>query len=211
VETVLEILGQNPALATFTLLVFCGLGLPPWSEEVVILASGYFVAEGIFEFHHAILWCWAGIIAGDSIIYGLGAWVGEGVYRWPILRSHMKPKQRNKFNRLFFKHGTTAVFLARFIPGYRMMAYFVAGNLGMRYWKFLVLDSIGAALTVPISVYAGWMLAENLDKAMALFHNYEVPVALIAIVIILIVFRRRGLKRRQRFDEIRQERADRDS
>lgn len=210
-ETVLEVLASAPALATFGLLLLCGLGLPPWSEEIVILASGYFVAEGALTYNEAVFWCFAGILAGDSIIYALGAWVGERVYHWPVLRSHMKARHRHKFNRLFFKHGTLAVFLARFLPGFRMVAYFVAGNLGMRYWKFVLLDSIGAALTVPISVYAGFMLADNMDKAQELFHRYQIPIAGVGVVVLIAVLRIRRSRRMARFDELQRERAARQS
>ena len=208
-ESVLEVLASAPALATFGLLVMCGLGLPPWSEEIVILASGYFVAEGALSYQEAVLWCVAGILAGDSVIYALGAWVGERVYHWPVLRSHMKARHRNKFNRLFFRHGTLAVFLARFIPGFRMVAYFVAGNLGMRYWKFVLLDCIGAALTVPISVYAGFMLAEHMDKAQAMFHKYQIPVLVLGIVVLVLALRIRRNRRIARLDELQRQRTER--
>lgn len=208
-ETVLEVLASAPALATFGLLLLCGLGLPPWSEEIVILASGYFVAEGALTYNEAVFWCFAGILAGDSIIYALGAWVGERVYHWPVLRSHMKARHRHKFNRLFFKHGTLAVFLARFLPGFRMVAYFVAGNLGMRYWKFVLLDSVGAALTVPISVYAGFMLADNMDKAQELFHQYQIPIAVVGLGALVLLLRVRRNRRIARFEELQRERTAR--
>jgi len=208
-EQILEALQSYPAAATFALLVLCGLGLPPWSEELVILASGYFVAQDAMSFGEAVFWCYAGIIAGDSIIYGLGAWVGERVYRWPILRAHMNTRQRNKFNRLFLRHGALAVFFARFIPGYRMVAYFVAGNLGMRYPKFLLLDSIGAALTVPISVYLGFVLADNLDQAQEMFHRYQIPIALAVIVGIVVAIRVRKQRRLQRLSDLQRQRIER--
>lgn len=209
-DSVLQLLSHHPAAATFLLLVLCGLGLPPWSEEIVILASGYFVSQGSFEYYEAVLWCWAGILAGDSIIYGLGTWVGTRVYKWPILRAHMKEKHRHKFNRMFFKHGTAAVFTARFLPGFRMVAYFVAGNLGMRYWKFLVLDSIGAALTVPISVWAGWYLADNLERAQELFHQFQVPIFIVFGLLVVLFLRRRRNLRIKRLAELRNRRADRE-
>ena len=90
------------------------------------------------------------------------------------------------------------------------MAYFVAGNLGMRYWKFIVLDSIGAALTVPISVWAGWYLADNLDRAQELFHQFQIPIFIVLGLIIVLVLRRRKNLRIKRLAELRSQRADRD-
>ena len=43
-QSVLEVLSSAPGLWAFALLIACGLGLPPWSEEIVILGTGYFVA-----------------------------------------------------------------------------------------------------------------------------------------------------------------------
>ncbi len=197
-DLVLELLDQHPGLFALGLLLLCGLGLPPWSEEIIILGTGYFVANGALSFHEAIGWCFAGILAGDSIIYSLGSAVGERVYGWPLLRRHMGMKQRARFNRRFRAEGTKAVFLARFIPGYRMVAYFVAGNLGMPYWKFVFLDSIGAALTVPISVWLGKLFADNLNHALDLIHQFEVPLAISGGVILLLLLWQSGRQRQLR-------------
>jgi len=156
--------------------VACGLGLPPWSEEIVILAAGHFVAEGHFSFLTALGACWVGILGGDTVIFLLGRYAGERVYKWPFLRHHMGPRNRHRFNRTFLNHGTKAVFLARFVPGFRMIAYFVAGNLRMPFWKFSLLDSLGAILTVLGLVSLGKVFSENLDAAVGLVHRFQIPL-----------------------------------
>ena len=209
-ESVLDHMAQNPELWAFLLLISCGLGLPPWSEELVILGSGYFVAQGEIGYLAAVIWCWAGILAGDTIIYGLGRFAGDRVYNWPVLRSHLRPARRRRFNSSFLKHGTKVVFFARFLPGVRMVAYLVAGNLGMKYWKFVVLDSIGAALTVPISVYLGWKFASNLDYVLDLMHQYRVPLIILGGLVIAFLWVRLGRARKERFLRILSMRKNRD-
>lgn len=209
-DFLLEILASYPGPWAFGLLLACGLGLPPWSEEIVILGSGFFVAQGELGYWEAIGWCYGGILAGDSIIYVLGKWAGESVYRWPVLRRHMKPRHQARFARAFARHGNLVVFLARFIPGFRMMAYFTAGNLGMPYWRFTLLDSIGAALTVPISVWLGSFFADNLDRAIALLHEFQIPLILTggAAVFAFVLYRIR--RRRKRFLDLRRRRRKRE-
>lgn len=209
-QAILDHMAQNPELWAFLLLLACGLGLPPWSEELVILGSGYFVASDDISFLSAIIWCWAGILAGDTVLYGLGRFAGERVYSWPLLRSHLRPARRRRFNDSFLKHGTKVVFLARFLPGFRMVAYLVAGNLRMPYWKFVTLDSIGAALTVPISVYLGWKFASNLDYVLDMMHHYRLPLIVLGLVVVAFVLVRLGRVRRERFLEIREMRKKRD-
>jgi membrane protein DedA with SNARE-associated domain len=209
-EAVLEFMAQAPGVWAFMLLVACGLGLPPWSEELVILGSGYFVSEGNLGYLTAVGWCWGGIIAGDSVIYLLGRYVGDRVYSWPILRSHLKPARRRRFNSSFLKNGTKVVFFARFVPGVRMVAYLVAGNLRMRYSKFVVLDSIGAALTVPISVFLGWKFAANLDYLLEMGHKFRIPLLILAALVIGIVLYRAGMARKNRFLALVHKRKQRD-
>lgn len=209
-ETVLDILASNPGLWAFVLLLSCGLGAPPWSEEVVMLGTGYFVAQGDIGFVFACLWCLAGILAGDTVIWGLGRFAGDRVYAWPILRHSFRPARRKRFNRFFLKYGTRAVFFARFLPGIRLWTYLVAGNLRMKWWKFALLDLIGALLTVPISVYLGQMFAENLDHVQELMHRFQIPIIVIGAIAVVITVRRLRAGRRRKLERLLAERRERD-
>ena len=91
------------------------------------------------------------------------------------------------------------------------MAYFLAGNLGMPLWKFLFLDSIGALLTVPISVYLGHLFADNLDYAMTLIHRFEIPLAILCALAGWWMFRRWRAGQIEHLASIRRERAERGS
>lgn len=209
-DTLLELLAAHPGESAFLLLLACGLGLPPWSEELVLLATGYFVAEGHLGFLAAIGWCGAGILAGDSALFWAGRLAGESVARWPILRRALRPARRRKFNAQFFKYGTRAVFLARFLPGVRMLAYLVAGNLGMPWWKFLLLDGLGALLTVPVSVWLGWKFASNLELVMEWVRRLEIPLILLALLAAWWAVRRYRSSRRARLHALRRRRRERD-
>lgn len=207
-DVVLELLASNPGEWAFLLLVACGLGMPPWSEELVLLGTGYFVAQGDIGYLAAVLWCYSGILAGDSVIYVLGRLAGEKVYGLPILKHHLRPARRRRFNQNFLQHGTKAVFTARFLPGLRLVAYLVAGNLRMPYWKFVVLDSIGAILTVPISVWLGWKFAANLDAVLEVLHQFRVPLGILAAIAVAYVWWRLGRSRRVKLLTLKRKRKE---
>lgn len=209
-EAILAALGTHPGFYAFLLLLACGLGLPPWSEELVLLACGFLVAEGHFSYAAALSWCAGGILLGDSILFLAGRLAGERVARWPLLRRAMRPARRRRFNAQFLKYGTRVVFLARFLPGVRMLTYLVAGNLGMPWWKFLLLDSIGMLLTVPVSVWLGWKFSANLDLVMEWTHRLQVPLAILAVLAAIWVFRRVRRTRWARLQALRQQRRERD-
>jgi membrane protein DedA with SNARE-associated domain len=209
-EAILETLGGHPGLYAFLLLLACGLGLPPWSEELVLLASGYMVAEGHLSFTAATAWCSAGIVLGDATLFLTGRLAGERVARWPILRKAMRPARRRRFNAQFLKYGTRVVFLARFLPGVRMLTYLVAGNLGMPWWKFLVLDGLGMLLTVPTSIWLGWKFSSNLDLVLEWSHRLQIPLAILAVLACVWVFRRWRRSRWAQLQSLRQQRRERD-
>lgn len=202
-NTILEAVSSHPGLWTFALLVASGLGLPPWSEELVILASGWAVSEGGLSYPAAVGWCLAGILAGDSIVFSLGRLAGDRVESWPILRRAMRPKRRKRFNQQFLLYGTRVVFLARFLPGVRTLTYLVAGNLGMPWWKFLALDSAGALVTVPISVWLGWKFAANLDLVVEWMHRFQIPLGILLVLVAAWAFFRLRRSRGARLRELR--------
>lgn len=209
VEGVLDFLAQYPGPGAFVLLVACGLGLPPWSEEVVTVGVGYFVYKGHIAMLPALVWCWGGLLAGDSVVYWLGDHIGERVYRWPLLRRHLGAKRRMRFNRFFLKHGTKTVLAARFIPGFRILAYFVAGNLRMPYWKFFALDSLGAAIYAPAGVVIGYLAGGNLDDALKILRRVEIPLAILGGLGLIWVVRSWGRGRKDRLAALRRIRAQR--
>lgn len=209
-DSILEALATHPGFYAFLLLLACGLGLPPWSEELVLLASGFLVAEGHFSYFAAVAWCASGILVGDSVLFLAGRLAGERVGRWPLLRRAMRPARRRRFNTQFLKYGTRVVFLARFLPGVRMLTYLVAGNLGMPWWKFLLLDLLGMVLTVPVSIWLGWQFSSNLDQVMAWTHRLQVPLAILAVLAGFWIFRRMRRTRWARLQTLRQQRRERD-
>ncbi len=209
-DAVLEALSAHPGEWAFLLLLACGMGLPPWSEELVLLACGWFVAQGDLSYLGAVGWAMAGILAGDSVMFGLGRLAGDRVHRWPLLRRSFRPAKRRRFNHYFLRYGTRVVFLARFLPGVRLVTYLVAGNLGMPWWKFLALDGLAALVTIPVAVWVGWKFAANLDEVAAWLHRFELPLAALAGALVLLVLQRLGRARRLRLDELRRRRRERD-
>jgi len=209
-EAVLLALAAHPGVYAFLLLLACGVGLPPWSEELILLACGYMVAEGHLGYAAALAWCAGGILLGDSGLFLTGRLAGERVANWPLIRRAMRPARRRRFNAQFLKYGTRLVFLARFLPGVRTLTYLVAGNLGMPWWKFLLLDGIGVVLTVPISVWLGWKFAANLDLVQEWSHRLQVPLAILALLAVWWAIRRFRRSRRSRLQSLREERRDRE-
>lgn len=83
-----------------------------------------------------------------------------------------------------------------------MIAFFVAGNMRFSYVKFVILDSIGAALTVPISIWLGSQAIDKREYWLSIMHEFKFPLIVVAIIGISVVIYLVGRKRRVKFRDL---------
>jgi membrane protein DedA with SNARE-associated domain len=168
VETVLGWLIQYEYVAMFSILLLCGVGLP-LPEEVTLLGSGLLVGWREANFWLASLACCCGILAGDSVIFGLGHRFGGRFLLWRPMRMVLTPSRQQHVQTFFLKHGSKALFLARFFPGVRIGVYAYAGSQRISWRRFLTLDGAGVAISGPASVavgrWAGRQFANDREQA----------------------------------------------
>ena len=185
-------------LAMFGVLFLCGIGLPI-PEEVTLISSGVIVGFGLADFWVASMVCVAAILIGDSIIFFTGRKLGRSFPDSWFIRAI----NNRKVHRQFEKHGTKAVFFARFLAGVRIGVYAYAGQHGMRWPKFIFLDLLGALISGPTSVFLGMWAAEKLladknsgekpdpaaalAKAEGLYEEYKYIVLLVIAILVAIV------------------------
>ena len=168
-----RLLTRYKYLAMFAVLFLCGLGLPI-PEEVTLIASGLVVGWGEADFLLASVACVTGILAGDSIIFALGRYRGRWLMTHRITRGVFTRKRQARVRMLFSRNRTKAVFFARFVAGIRIVVYAYAGQHGVSWVRFLLLDLAGALITGPTSVAIGWFAAVKFadkEKAQAAAHR----------------------------------------
>lgn len=204
-DTVLSFLSQFKYLAMFAILFMCGLGLPV-PEEVTLIGSGLLVGWGEADFLFASLACVLGILAGDTIIFGMGYFYGRSFLRSRPMRILLSPRRQAKVARFFQKHGSKAVFFARFFAGVRIGVYAYAGSQRFNWLRFWFFDLCGALISGPTSILVGkWAaktFADNKDeavkKAIEIGHragHWILAGAILLIAAVIVVHR---LRRRQR-------------
>jgi membrane protein DedA with SNARE-associated domain len=135
------------ALGVFLLMVPESACIPVPSE-VTLLFAGVAVNQGWMSFPLAVLAATAGNLLGSLLAYALGASrllvgvPGAGVVlaRW---------------EGLFERHGTRAVFIARLLPLARTFVSLPAGARRVPLVTFVVLTTIGCAVWAAAFVLAG--------------------------------------------------------
>ena len=173
-------------MGPFLGLILCGLGLP-LPEETFLLMAGFFLHKGQAEFVPITLLCSVAILLGDSLPYWLGRRYGMRALEIPWVARVLHPERFQRFRRRFDAHGNWAIFGCRFLPMLRIPGYFVAGTMGMRYPRLLLLDGLGVLLTVPISVFIGRIFAQQTDRLKEAFHDLHLVLAILVVALVLVL------------------------
>ena len=147
--------------------------------------------------------CLFAVLLSDSVVYWLGKHHGVKVFyvvakiRYFFMTSSRKSEttidaiyQRyvnsptfNKINILFQNHGSLAVGIFRFTPGIRFPGHLSCGMMGVSVWKFLLVDSIVALISVPTQVLIVAYYGE------VILHKFrEFKMAILGVAFITIVF-----------------------
>jgi len=172
------------ALVLVLVIASCGLPLP---EDIPLITGGYLcsphgaIAKANLEdldndgkpdhrrrqvpdLYLMMLAGMIGVLAGDSIVFSIGR---RGIKSNNVVSRHLRKvmhsRRREKVERHFAKHGNLTVFAGRFLPGARSLIFAFAGLSRMSYVRFVLIDGLAAAISVPTFVYLGYHFASRLN------------------------------------------------
>ncbi len=187
----------------FLLLLLCGLGLP-LPEDIVLVVAGMLAMDDGRSWITTSALMYLGVLLGDSCIFLLGRHYGQRLLAWEFTHHLFPPRKQAKVSRLFERHGTVGLFIARFLPGLRAPIFSTAGAMKVSYLKFLLMDGAAALVSVPVFVWLGhWLWAtfnddlKHLNSALSVTHRYTLLFSLCLVLGVVLYwwFRRRAKKR----------------
>ena len=144
--------------AVLFLIVFLETGVvvtPFLPGDSLLFVAGTIAAAGELNVHVLVLILTVAAIAGDSLNYAIGRYLGPRVFRFEDSR-FFKRAYVDRTHAFFERHGGKAIIIARFVPIIRTYAPFVAGIGAMNYRRFLMFNVTGAVLWVVLLTYAGF-------------------------------------------------------
>jgi membrane-associated protein len=139
------------------LIVFCETGLvvtPFLPGDSLLFAAGTFAALGALDVWLVVVLLIIAAIAGDTVNYWVGAYVGPRAFRGDV--RYLRKEYLDRTHAFYEKHGGKTIILARFVPIIRTFAPFVAGVGAMSYPRFIVYNVVGAVLWVGLFVLGGY-------------------------------------------------------
>jgi membrane-associated protein len=141
-------------------IIFCETGLvftPFLPGDSLLFLTGFLAAGGGINIIFIIIILAAAAILGDSVNYRIGTCFGDRLLH---SKRCMVDKRHVAMTRQYYrKFGKNTIIVARFIPGIRSFAPFVAGIIRMDYPEFFTYNAAGGIFWVSGFVLFGYLVA----------------------------------------------------
>jgi membrane-associated protein len=161
------------------LIIFCETGLvvtPILPGDSLLFAAGAFAAVGALEVKWLFILLSIAAIAGDTLNYWIGSYMGPKVFHKENVRL-LNREYLDRTHRFYEKHGGKTIIIARFMPIIRTFAPFVAGIGTMSYMRFISYNVVGGIVWIASFVFGGYF-----------FGNIPMVKRNFTLVILAIIF-----------------------
>lgn len=158
---------------------------PPIPSELIMPLAGFNAARGELSLIGVVLAGTLGSIAGAYFWYELARRLGtERLKRWAGHYGRwmtLDPKEVDRADAWFDRHGHKAVLFGRLVPGIRTLISVPAGLSEMKPARFLLYSGIGTVAWTGVLTMAGYLLEERY-RAVEGWVNPVSTVVLIGLV-----------------------------
>lgn len=190
-DTYLGILIENYGVVTYVILFFVifmetGFVVTPFLPgDSILFATGAFAAMGSLNVMLAFIVLFAAAVAGDTINYWIGYFIGDKALERDT--KIVKKKYIDRTKEFYKKYGGITIVLARFVPIVRTFAPFVAGVGVMKYSRFIIFNILGGFLWTLLFIFSGYFFG-NIPFVKNNFEIVILVIILISIVPMIIEF-----------------------
>ena len=88
-----------------------------------------------------------------------------------------------RVRQFFCDHGSKTIFIARFISGFRVAAFFAAGTMGVKMGKFLLLDFLGTLILLPLLILLGYYFGESIGWLSEVVNQIDLLLSVLGVLI----------------------------
>ena len=161
-------------------------GVPVPAYPTLIVAGAFAAGDP-----KTVLWLVAtavvAVVIADTFWYITGRRYGLRVLR-TLCRISLSPDSCvTQTESIFTRFGAASMLFAKFIPGFASVATAMAGAVGLRYWKFLLFDTLGAILWVGVAVALGQVFRDAIAEILSTLEDLG-KYGLVLVVVALAAY-----------------------
>ncbi|MFV9511080.1 DedA family protein [Tepidibacillus sp. LV47] len=168
--------------------IMLGLMVEVIPSEIVLAYGGYLVSKGEITIVGSVIAGTIGGVFSQLFLYWLGYYGGRPVLdkygKYLLIKKHHLDLAENWFN----KYGVGVIFTARFIPVVRHAISIPAGIAKMSVWKFIIYTTLAIIPWSILFITLGIQLGNRWDQIGDVASKYTTPLAITAVVLILLYF-----------------------
>jgi membrane protein DedA with SNARE-associated domain len=152
--------------------------IPYVHEDVAIIGAALLIVEHGMPIHSAALSLYAGIVASDIFLYGLGVLARHNSWAQRLL---LKPRVSEVAGWLT-NHLPPLMVVARIVPGVMFPAYISLGFCGVSFIRFTAITMLTALIYLPVVLF----LVANLGQEVLTHLGYWSWILVIAILTVAV-------------------------
>ena len=161
-----SVISEQGLLLVFANVLLQQLGVPIPAEPTLVVA-GSLAARGLLPLPGLVGVTWLAVLLADSTWYWMGRRYGNQVLR-VVCRLALSPDSCvQTTEQTFSRWGLKSLAVAKFIPGFSMVAPPLAGALRVRWSSFLLFDLLAAVLWSSVGIGAGLIFYRQVDRVLA--------------------------------------------
>ncbi|MGL5635790.1 MAG: DedA family protein [Bacteroidales bacterium] len=169
----------------------------PLPSELIVPPAGYKSASGELNIFFVIMAATIGNNIGAIIMYYLSKWIGRPlVIRFVNCRvGKLLLLNENKFHhaeKFFNKHGNSAIFFGRLIPGIRHLISIPAGLSQMSLSRLIIYTTLGSSIWNTILAFTGYsfykVVPEDLLLSKITYYNSIITMTIWGIILLIVIF-----------------------
>ncbi|MBI4409005.1 MAG: DedA family protein [Gemmatimonadetes bacterium] len=146
-----------------------------------MLFGAFLAAAGRADPRAVFLWTWIPNIVSALLVYRLAHRYGRGFFARPAAHWLLHPRQLEAIGRFYARFGTPAIFVSRFLPGFRAMVPVFAGISHVHFWRIAPPLALASAIWYGALVYVGTVAGRNWRAILAAFERVSDVLLWIAL------------------------------
>jgi membrane protein DedA with SNARE-associated domain len=158
-----DFIARDPLPYAFLFLMLFGF-TTPICEEIAVALVGVIIKATGSSFALAVAAALIALFIQDTLFFFVARLFGARIIRHKLFSRLVNPKAIEDGERYFLRRGPFIVFSSRFVVGLRSAVIMGAGLLRMRWSRFVLYDSLAAAIMTPAWLFVGFGLGAQLDE-----------------------------------------------
>lgn len=189
-DAVLRLFGALPPLLFYGALAV-GAALenifPPIPADTFVLLGGFLASAGAGDPRWVFVATWLANVASALVVYRLGHVYGRPFFQHGWGRRLLSTHQLERLGVFYARYGPFAIFMTRFLPGFRAVVPAFAGVTHRRFLEVALPLAVASAIWYGVLVWLGAVTEQNLDQILEWLRSANRALLVAALALAALV------------------------